>query len=93
MVNPSKLERLVRQLREYTTHLQNLGKLGRETVLADPYKIGAARYYLQVTIESCIDIGNHIIASEQFQAPTTYRETFQILNEAGIMPDDFVSVL
>lgn len=81
MVNPAKLEGLARTLREYIVHLQNLGHLGKDAVLSDPYKRGAARYYLQIAIECCIDIGNHIIASEQFRPPTTHRETFQILQE------------
>jgi len=93
MVNPAKLAGLVRNLREYTTHLENLGHIGKEAVLADPYKTGAARYYLQVAIECCLDIGNHVIASEQFRPPKTYRETFQILGEVGLLPDDFVPIL
>lgn len=93
MVNLNKLERLARNLREYITHLENLAQLGKEAVLADPYKVGAARYYLQVAIECCIDIGNHVIASEQFRIPTTHRETFQILNEVGLIPDDFALTL
>jgi uncharacterized protein YutE (UPF0331/DUF86 family) len=93
MVNPAKLEGLVRTLREYTTHLRNLGHLGKKAVLSDPYKRGAARYYLQIAIECCIDIGNHLIASEQFRPPATHRETFQILNEVGLIPDDLVPTL
>lgn len=93
MVNPAKLAGLARNLREYTNHLEKLGHLGKEAVLADPYKTGAARYYLQVTIACCIDIGNHVIASEQFRPPGTYRETFEILGEAGLLPDDFVPTL
>jgi uncharacterized protein YutE (UPF0331/DUF86 family) len=73
--------------------LENLGHLGKEAVLADPYKTGAARYYLQVAIECCLDIGNHVIASEQFRPPATYRETFEILGEAGLIPTDFVPTL
>ncbi len=93
MVNIAKLEGLTRNLRQYITHLQNLGRLDKETVLSDPYKRGAARYYLQIAIECCIDIGNHVIASEQFRPPATHRETFQILNEADLIPDDFTLTL
>jgi uncharacterized protein YutE (UPF0331/DUF86 family) len=93
VVNPAKIQGLSQTLRDYLVHLQDLGEIGREDVLADPYKRGAARYYLQVAIECCIDIGNHVIASEQFRPPATHRETFQILNEAGILPDDFILTL
>jgi uncharacterized protein YutE (UPF0331/DUF86 family) len=93
MVNPAKLEGLVHSLREYIGHLRNLAHEGREVVSSDPYKRGAARYYLQVAIECCIDIGNHVIASEQFQPPATHRETFQILSDAGLIPEDFALTL
>ena len=93
MVNPVKLENLLHTLQEYVTHLQNLGQLDRDEVLSDPYKRGAARYYLQVAIECCLDIGNHVIASEQLNSPATYRETFQILHAAGIIPDKMASSL
>ncbi len=93
MVNPAKLTGLVRDLREYITYLQELAELGQEAVLSDPYKRGAARYYLQVAIECCLDIGAHVIASEQLRPPATYRETFQILNEAGLIPADFLPTL
>lgn len=89
MVNSLKIDRLIGHLTEYVTHLQNLGDLGQEAVLSDPYKVGAARYYLQVAIEACIDIGNHIIASDRLGVPTSHRETFQLLSQAGILPDDF----
>ncbi|MCB0193112.1 MAG: DUF86 domain-containing protein [Anaerolineae bacterium] len=93
MVNSTKVEGLIFTLREYLTHLQDLGRLDKSEVLADPYKVGAARYYLQVSIECCLDIANHVIASERFRSPSTYRETFKILHEVGIIPDDFLPTL
>lgn len=93
MVNPAKLTGLVRDLREYITYLRDLAELNQGAVLSDPYKRGAARYYLQVAIESCLDIAAHVIASEQLRPPATYRETFQILSEAGLIPDDFLPTL
>jgi uncharacterized protein YutE (UPF0331/DUF86 family) len=93
MVNPVKVEGLVRTLRQYLTHLENLQNLGQDAVRADPYKRAAARYYLQISIESCIDIGNHVIASEKLRSPATHRETFEVLNEAGLIPDDLSATL
>ncbi len=89
MVNPAKVQGLIFTLREYLTHLQDLGQMDKDEVLSDPYKRGAARYYLQVSIECCIDIGNHIIASDQLGIPGTHRETFQLLNNAGILSNNF----
>lgn len=55
--------------------------------------MGAAKYYLQVAIESCIDLGSHIIATHRLRAPRDYRDTFAVLGEANVIPQDFVSRL
>jgi uncharacterized protein YutE (UPF0331/DUF86 family) len=89
MVNEAKVEGLLRNLERTTGHLHSLAALRRDEFLADPIKIGAARYYLQVSIECCLDLANHIIASERFRAPQDYADTFKVLNEKGAFPDDF----
>ena len=93
MVDPEKIEGITRNLRRYCEHLGQLATLGETEFLADPIKIGAAKYYLQVAIECCIDIANHIISTERLRAPQDYRDTFKVLNEAGIVPDDFTQTL
>jgi len=41
-----------------------------------------------ISIQSCIDIANHIIAQRDLRRPSTYRETFEILTEAGVIPQE-----
>lgn len=93
MVNPEKLSGLVHNLRRFTGYLRELATLPEANFVSDPLKVGAAKYYLQVAIERCIDIANHIISSERLRSPRDYRDTFKVLNEAGIVPDDFTPVL
>ncbi len=93
MVNAAKVEGLLRNLATYTGYLRNLAKIERDTFLRDPEKIGAARYYLQVAIEVCIDLGNHLIASERWRAPKDYRDVFSVLQENGVLPVEFVQTL
>lgn len=93
MVNPEKLEKLIRSLRRYTGYLRQLAQEPAEEFVNDPLRIGSAKYYLQVSIECCLDIANHIIASEQFRPPQDYRDSFKVLHEQGIIPDDFTTTL
>lgn len=93
MVDRDKVEGLIRHLRQYTGYLRDIAKLDREEFLDDPMAIGSARYYLQVSIESCIDIANHIIATERLRAPKDYKDTFKVLNETGIIPDEFTRTM
>jgi len=45
MVNREKVEGILRNLERYTGHLRALGTLSRDEFLADPIKVGGARYY------------------------------------------------
>jgi len=93
MVDQDKIESLIRQLREYTGYLQEIVDQDQQEFLRDPRSIGSARYYLQVSIEACINIANHIIASERLRAPKDYRDSFTVLNEADILPDEFTRTM
>jgi uncharacterized protein YutE (UPF0331/DUF86 family) len=42
---------------------------------------------LHVLIEACIDIAQHIIADQRLREPESYRDTFAVLVEAGILPE------
>lgn len=92
-VDRDKVESLLRRLREYTGYLREIIRMDRQEFLRDPRSIGSARYYLQVSIETCINIANHIIAAERLRAPKDYRDCFKVLNEAGILPDAFTRTM
>jgi uncharacterized protein YutE (UPF0331/DUF86 family)/predicted nucleotidyltransferase len=93
MVNREKIENLILQQQEYLKHLRRLAQVDVEQFVADPDKIGAARYYCVVAIETCIDICSHIIASERFRAPSDYGDVFRILGEQHVFPSGFTRTL
>jgi uncharacterized protein YutE (UPF0331/DUF86 family) len=41
-----------------------------------------------VSIECCLDVANHIIASEQFRAPKDYADSFKVIEEEEIVNND-----
>jgi uncharacterized protein YutE (UPF0331/DUF86 family) len=41
---------------------------------------------LLVAIQACIDIAHRLIAQHRLRHPATYRETFEVLAEANIIP-------
>lgn len=43
---------------------------------------------LQTAIESCINIGNHVVARLGLRAPKDYADVFKILAEAQVLPND-----
>ena len=83
MVSTEKISRKFIQLEEFLGLLKEIGKRPIDAFIVDKILIGSAKYYLQVSIECCLDVANHIIASEKFRAPKDYADTFAVLSEAG----------
>ena len=57
-----------------------------EELMGDGDRIAAVKYRSIVAIETCIDAGHHIIASEGLRAPSDYADVFAVLAEAGFVP-------
>ena len=93
MVNQQKLDGLLRNLESALVQLREIAKLDRNALLSNGAVLGGAKYYLQIAIESCINIGNHIISSENYRSPKDYRDIFTILSEQGILPENFSTTL
>lgn len=74
------------RLREYTRYLGELRDLPLETFLTDFRTRGAAERYLQLAIESILDIGSEIISSLHLPRPERYRDIPKILADAEIIP-------
>ena len=89
MVSIEKVEHRFIQLDEYLKLLKKISKTPTEDFLKDKILIGSAKYYLQVSIECCLDVANHIIASERYRAPKDYEDSFRVIEEEGIIPVEF----
>jgi len=76
------------RLREYLDYLRAMKDTSLESFMSDFKARGAAERYLQLAIESVIDIGNEIISSLQLRRPERYREIPDILAEAKIIPSE-----
>jgi len=85
MVSFEKIVNKFQQLDEFLKILAKISKTPKETFLKDKILIGSAKYYLQVSIECCLDVANHIIASEKLRAPRDYSDSFLVIQEEGFI--------
>jgi uncharacterized protein YutE (UPF0331/DUF86 family) len=85
MVLIEKVLSKFQQMDEYLSILKKISKTPKETFLMDKILIGSAKYYLQISIECCLDVNNHIIASEKLRAPRDYADTFKVIQEEGLI--------
>lgn len=93
MVRPDKVQGILANLKGYVEKLNKLAALPQEEFLADFTKVESAKHLFQVSVECCLDVSNHIIASERFRAPKNYAESFEILAEEGIIAKTFLPTL
>jgi len=84
MVSIEKISQKFIQLENYLGLLKEISKESEEAFLKNQIIIGSANYYLQVSIKCCLDVANHIIASERLRAPNDYADSFTVLEEKGI---------
>jgi len=84
MVSIEKISQKFIQLENYLELLKEISNESEEAFLKNQIIIGSAKYYLQISIECCLDVANHIIASERLRAPNDYADSFTVLEEKGI---------
>jgi uncharacterized protein YutE (UPF0331/DUF86 family) len=89
MVDKAKLDQMLSNLKRYVEVLRRLAGQPREAFLANADQIGNAKYHLVISIECCIDIANHIIASENLRFPRDNADSFVVLTEHGILDPGF----
>lgn len=86
------MEALIREklsrLKEYLRFLRELKAASKEAFMADFRSRGAAERYLQLAIESVIDIGSEIISFLQLGKPERYRDIPPMLAQAGVIPPE-----
>lgn len=74
-----KLEEILRGLRELAAATP------REQYLDDRRLKAQAERWLHLAVECCLDLANHLIADRGWRSPSTYRETFTVLREEGVV--------
>lgn len=79
---------IMRKLTELETYIKQIQEYSTITVkeYSKDWKIQRIiERTLQMMIELCVDIANHIIADKKYRVPTSYSDTFQVFEEEGII--------
>lgn len=85
MVSIDKIISKFGQLDGFLSILRDMKGIPLDEFLKDKILIGGAKYYLQVSIECCLDVANHIIAAERLRSPEDYADSFKVLEEDGML--------
>lgn len=79
---------MLRKFAELERHLAQVKEITPITVEAysKDWKVQrVAERTLQIMIELCVDIANHVISDKGYRVPVSYADTFKVLKEEGIL--------
>ncbi len=93
MVDPARVRTLLDRLQEELTHLQRLAASPKTRTGNNPDILAAIKYRFVVAIETCIDVGQHIISSEGLRSPADFADVFVVLGETDFLTPDAVQPL
>lgn len=80
-------------LNQYLSELEQFRLLSRTEFLSDVRNYRAVERSFQLAAQTAIDVASHIVAADFPHRPEGYRELFEILGEAGVLPPDLAERL
>jgi len=86
LIDQDIIVKRLEKLNQYLQLLEQLGKKTEQQFVNDPFVHGNAERYLQLAIQTCLDIGNHILANRATKTPDEYRDIFILLGEHDLLP-------
>jgi len=86
-VDKDLVQRHLKQLREAVYILKDLGKTKQEEFTTDYRIYGLAERYLQIAIESCLQVCGILVASLGLRRPEGYHELLSVVATQQIIPN------
>jgi uncharacterized protein YutE (UPF0331/DUF86 family) len=87
---------IMRKLAELDLYLQQVGEF--QMISLDDYRNDwktqrIVERTLQMMIETCADVANHLVAGAAMRPPTSYADTFRVLAENETIPLELAAVM
>ena len=83
----------IRELEQAIGDWERYQSISLGELKADRDKRNMVLHAMLVAIQAAIDIANHLIAERSLRKPSTYRESFEILSNEGIIPTELANSL
>lgn len=93
MVDRELVLRKVAALEQYLSELDEFRDVTTAAYLADRKVQRIVERTLHLAIETCLDLAEHVIADRRLRVPTSHAEAFEILRDAGLVPDPLAGAL
>ncbi|PIU54856.1 MAG: hypothetical protein COS89_08925 [Deltaproteobacteria bacterium CG07_land_8_20_14_0_80_38_7] len=83
------VQKRTQEILSFVRELETLSTISKQDFLTNTERQYAVMHVLQLTIEACLSLANHIVARESLGIPNNYQESFALLGKARILPDAF----
>ncbi len=93
MVDSSLILRKISELETYYVQIKEFKDLTYDAYVSDWKTQRIVERTLQLMIEMCADIANHIISDAELRTPQTYADTFKVLFENKIIDEALRDVM
>jgi len=91
MVDRVKLRQKIAFIEKNLRLLEELKSVPFEKFDQDSVNFNAAVRILQISIESILDVANHIVARERLGMPNTYAESFDLLASGKVITSEYAT--
>lgn len=85
MVDPEVFDRRLSKLEQLLKQLRQAARTDWETFRANDWLQASVERWLHLAAECTLDVAHHLIADRGWRTPTSYRESFQILEDNGVL--------
>ena len=88
MTNSAALTRRLDRIEDTIEHLELLAQRTADELEEDPVQRAALERFLEVGVQSMIDVGSRLIAERRWQGVDTYAEVFSRLSAEEVLTPD-----
>jgi uncharacterized protein YutE (UPF0331/DUF86 family) len=92
-VDKTLVMRKIAELELYLGQVEEFSGISLEEYLGDWKIQRIVERTLQMLIETCADIANHIVADNRMRTPTGYADTFRVLAESDVISEKLFTVM
>jgi len=85
LVDNTLILRKIADLERYLEQVRTFSRITLEEYQADWKVQRVVERTLQMMVETCVDIANHIVSDRGLRTPTSYADTFKVLSESDVV--------
>lgn len=93
MVDSALVLRKISELEIYQKQMKEFSDIALEAYKANWKTQRIVERTLQMMIETCVDIANHIVSDRGMRSPTSYADTFKVLFENNVIDSELLIIM